>query len=58
MSAEVGEYKGSKVLTLKKDQDDKFPFSFGLAKAKMIIAHIKDIEAFVAAANDKVPSAK
>ena len=47
MSAEISEYKGSKVLVLKKNNDDKYPFSFGLSKAKLIIEHLDDIKKFV-----------
>ena len=47
MIAERGEYKGSKVLVLKRDENDKYPFSFGLAKAKLILEHVEDIQEFV-----------
>lgn len=45
--AEESEYKGNPVLTLKQSEKDFRPFSFGLKKAKLIIEHIKEIEAFV-----------
>lgn len=48
MIIEEGEYKGSVVLTIKKDQDDKYPFSFGYAKAKMMVENIDRIKEFVA----------
>lgn len=47
MIVEHGEYKGSKVITFKKDETDKFPFSFGMAKAQIIVDHIEDIKKFV-----------
>jgi hypothetical protein len=47
MIAERSEYKGRPVLVLKRSEDEKFPFSFGLAKAKMILDHIEDIKKFV-----------
>ena len=47
--AERGEYKGSPILTLKRQENDKFPFSFGVSKAKLILEHMDDIEEFVAA---------
>ena len=48
MIAEVGEWKGSKVISLKKDVDDKYPFSFGYGKAKAILECIDSIKDFVA----------
>lgn len=42
------EYKGNPMLTIRKDADDKYPFSFGVKKARLIIDHINDIQAFVA----------
>ena len=48
MIIEEGEYKGSPVLTIKKDELDKYPFSFGYAKAKMMVDNIDRIKEFVA----------
>jgi hypothetical protein len=47
MITETSEYKGSPVFVIKRDQDDKFPFSFGLAKARMMVENIKEIEKFI-----------
>ena len=49
MSAVRGEYKGSQTISLHKSADgtDAYPFSFGLAKAKLILQHLKQIEQFV-----------
>ena len=44
---ETGEYKGNKTITFKKNAEDRFPFSFGLTKAKIILANIKAIQKFV-----------
>ena len=52
MHIEESEFKGNKVLVLRNQADDKYPFTFGLAKAKMILEAIDDIKAFVAK-NDK-----
>lgn len=45
-----GEYKGSPTIMIHEvdDQGNKkpYPFTFGVKKAKMIIKHIEDIEAF------------
>lgn len=43
---EYGEYKGKPVLTLKKNEDDRFPFSMGKAKAKLIIENIEEVKKF------------
>lgn len=52
MIIERSEFKGNPMLVLKRNEDDKFPFSFGLNKAKMILESIDDIKKFVAE-NDK-----
>jgi hypothetical protein len=44
---EKSEYKGKKILILKRNEDDKYPFSFGLGKAKLIIENIEEIKKFV-----------
>lgn len=44
---EHSEYKGNKMIVLKRKQDDKYPFSFGLGKAKLLLQCIKEIQAFV-----------
>ncbi|MBS3167373.1 hypothetical protein J4403_04160 [Candidatus Woesearchaeota archaeon] len=49
MVAKIGEFKGHKTLILTEGdaEQDKFPFSFGLKKAKLILQHINDIKKFV-----------
>jgi hypothetical protein len=44
---ERGEFKGKPVLILKRSEDERYPFSFGLSKAKLILDHIEDIKKFV-----------
>ena len=44
---ERGEYKGKPLLILKRSEDDKYPFSFGISKAKLILDHIEEIKKFV-----------
>ena len=41
----VDEFKGNKVLIL--NPGSKFPFSFGVTKAKLIIEHFEAIKDFV-----------
>ena len=47
MIAERSEYKGRPMLVLKRSEDEKFPFSFGMAKAKMILENLEEIKKFV-----------
>ncbi|MBN2057816.1 MAG: hypothetical protein JW782_03365 [Candidatus Saganbacteria bacterium] len=51
MIAERSEFKGRPMIVLKRNDEEKFPFSFGLTKAKMILDHIEDIRKFVAEEN-------
>lgn len=44
---EEAEYKGNKMLVLKNTEDDRFPFQFGLKKAKLVLEHVEDIKKFV-----------
>ena len=44
---ERSEYKGKPIITIKRNEDDRFPFSFGLSKAKLIIENIDEIKRFV-----------
>lgn len=41
------EYKGKPVIILRRDENDKYPFSFGLTKAKLILENIEEIKRFV-----------
>jgi hypothetical protein len=43
---EYGEFKGNKLIVLKRTADDKFPFSFGKAKAKLIVENFEAIKQF------------
>jgi len=45
---ERSDYNGKPIIVLRRSEEDKFPFSFGLAKARMILENIKEIEKFVA----------
>ena len=46
MVVEYGEYKGNKMITLKKDDNDKYPFSFGKGKAKLIVENFEEVKKF------------
>ena len=43
----LGEFKGNPVITLKRGEDDRYGFTFGKNKAKLILEHIEDIRRFV-----------
>lgn len=47
MPATESEFKGNPMLVLSQGPDDKFPFQFGLKKAKLILENIEDIKKFV-----------
>ena len=46
----ISDYQGQPVLSLR--ADTKWPFSFGLKKAEVILEHIAEIEAFVASGGE------
>jgi len=43
---EYSEFKGNKIIILKRDANDKFPFQFGKAKAKLIVENYEAIKKF------------
>ena len=42
------EFKGNPMLVIKNSEEDKFPFQFGIKKAKLILENIENIKEFVA----------
>ncbi|MFA5763427.1 MAG: hypothetical protein WC915_01290 [archaeon] len=46
MPVEYGEFKGNKMIILKRNETDTFPFQFGKGKAKLIAENIDAIKAF------------
>ncbi len=54
--ANESEYKGSPVLILTQGPEDRFPFSFGLRKARLMLDHIDDIKKFVEKHSKDVPA--
>jgi hypothetical protein len=44
---ERGEYKGKPLIIIKRSEDDQYPFSFGISKAKLIVENIEEIKKFV-----------
>ncbi len=43
---EYGEYKGNRLIILKRTEDDKYPFSFGKGKARLIVENFEAIKKF------------
>lgn len=46
MVVEYGEFKGNKMIILKKNDTDTFPFQFGRGKAKLIVENYEAIKKF------------
>lgn len=44
---ERSEYKGKPVIIIKRDENDKYPFTFGLSKARLILDNLEEIKRFV-----------
>ncbi len=51
----IGEFKGNPVINLKRSEDDRYGFSFGLSKAKLLLEHIEDVRKFVAEHDKEKP---
>lgn len=47
VTVEYTEFKGNKLIVLKRTPEDNFPFQFGLGKAKLILGAIDEIQKFV-----------
>lgn len=41
------EYQGKPVIILRRNENDKYPFSFGMNKAKLILENLEEIKRFV-----------
>lgn len=46
MVTEIGEYKGNKMIIIKKDENDQYPVQFGKEKAKKIVENFEAVKAF------------
>ena len=44
---EITDFKGKPVLVLRRSEGDRFPFAFGLGKARLILEHLEEIKKFV-----------
>ncbi len=46
MAVVYSEFKGNKMIELKKSAEDKYPFKFGKTKAKLIVENFEAIKKF------------
>ena len=49
------EFKGNGMLVLKRSEEDRFPFMFGLSKAKLVLEAMDDIREWVLREEAKKP---
>lgn len=47
MTVRHEEYKGHNLIVLMRDEDDAYPFKFGVGKAKLIVENIDAIRRFI-----------
>ncbi len=47
MVAERSEYQGKPMIVLKRNENDRYPFMFGLSKARLILDNVEEIKKFV-----------
>ena len=52
-TVEYSEFKGNKVIRIKRNEEDTYPFTFGKGKAKLIVEHFEEIKKF--AEEDSAP---
>ncbi len=52
--ATIGEYKGNAIISLPVSGSTKYPFTFGVNKAKAILEYLDDIKKFVEENDKKV----
>ncbi len=42
-----GDYQGNAMIIIRQTPQDKFPFQFGVKKARLIVEHLEDIKKFI-----------
>jgi hypothetical protein len=45
---EESEYKGNPMIVLRRTPEDRYPFQFGLSKAKLVLDAVEEIKVWVA----------
>ncbi len=58
MPVEYDEFKGHKLIVLKRTPEDRYPLKFGLSKARLIVANMEAIKAFVEENSTEQPKAQ
>ena len=58
MPASESEFKGNPMIVLSQGPEDKFPFQFGIKKAKLILENFEDIRQFVEKYKNQPPKKK
>jgi len=48
MVVERSEYQGKPMIVLKRNENDRYPFMFGLSKAKLVVENIEEVKKFIA----------
>lgn len=56
--AKIGEFKGNPVISLPVGGSDRYPFTFGLSKARAVIEFFDDIKKFVDEHEPKEPDSE
>lgn len=41
---EESEFKGNPMIVIKNDEEDKYPFQFGVKKAKLVVENIEEVK--------------
>ena len=55
---EESEYKGNAMIVLKRSAEDKYPFQFGLSKARLMLEAVEEIKAWVSKQEKNKPAAE
>jgi hypothetical protein len=50
---EESEFKGNPMIVLKRSDNDRFPFMFGLSKARLVVEAIEEIRDWVKKQDEK-----
>jgi len=58
MPVEFDEFKGHKLIVLKRTEMDRYPLKFGLSKARLIVENFDAIKKFVDEAETAEPTAE
>ncbi|MFA5104573.1 MAG: hypothetical protein WC527_05305 [Candidatus Margulisiibacteriota bacterium] len=48
MVVERSEYQGKPMIVLKRNETDRYPFMFGLSKARLVVENIEEVKKFIA----------